>query len=174
MIGTMEKKQLAIVSAGGAAILLGVLVVVGSLIPGAASLVSWPLIVMGVGAAFLLLGYGTPARALVIPGAIVFGIGCMLYVQRLTGRWASWRYAWTLIPGFTGLGLAAFDVLAGGRPGVRTAAKVLLIVSGVLFLVFAAALGPHGWTWLVLGGALVAAGIFIVVRAARPRPGTRG
>jgi hypothetical protein len=136
--------------------------------------VSWPLIVIGVGAAFLLFGAGTSAVGLVIPGSIVLGIGCLLYVQNLTGWWASWAFAWALIPGFTGLGLYGFDRLTGASEGLKTATKVLLAVSAVLFLVFAAAVGRHTWAWIVLGAALVAAGAVIVVRAVGPRKASRG
>jgi hypothetical protein len=169
MMPGMEKKQRAVIAAGGIAILLGVLVIVGSFLPPGSRLVSWPLIVIGVGAAFLLSGAGTSAVGLVIPGAIVLGIGCLLYVQNLTGWWESWAFAWALIPGFTGIGLYGFDRLTKASPGVRTTAHVLAIVSAVLFLVFAAAVGRHTWAWFVLGAALVAAGAVIVVRAVGPR-----
>ena len=174
MIGTMDKKQRAIIAAGGIAILLGVLVIVGSFLPPGSRVVSWPLIVLGVGAAFLLFGAGTSAVGLVIPGAIVLGIGCLLYVQNLTGWWDSWSFAWALIPGFTGLGLLLFDRLTGASEGLKTATKVLLAVSVVLFLVFAAAIGRHAWAWIALGAALVAAGSVIVVRAVGPRKASRG
>jgi hypothetical protein len=174
MITGMEKKQLTIIAGGALAILLGVLVIVGSFLPPGSRVVSWPLIVIGVGAAFLLSGAGTTAVGLVIPGAIVLGIGCLLYVQNLTGWWASWAFAWTLIPGFTGLGLYGFDRLTAASEGLKTATKVLLAVSVVLFLVFAAAVGRHTWAWIVLGAALVAAGAVIVARAIGPRKASRG
>jgi hypothetical protein len=174
MIPVMEKKQLAIIAAGGLAILLGALVIVGSFLPPGSRVVSWPLIVIGVGAAFLLFGEGTSAVGLVIPGAIVLGIGCLLYVQNLTGWWNSWAYAWALIPGFTGIGLYGFDRLTKASPGVRTTALILVIVSTVLFLVFAAAIGRHAWAWIVLGVALVAAGVAVVMRAVGPRKAPRG
>jgi hypothetical protein len=170
MIGLMEKKQLASIAAGGLTILLGILVLVGSILPPGSRLVSWPLIVVGVGAAFLLFGFGTSAAGLVIPGAIVSGIGCLLYVQHLTGWWHTWAFAWTLIPGFTGLGLLALDGLLGGRPPVRTASRILLISSAALFLVFAAAFSRQEWSWILLGVALVSAGVVLVIRNVRPRP----
>ena len=169
MIGTMERKQRAIIAAGVIAIALGVLVIVGSFLPPGSRMVSWPLILIGVGAAFLLSGSGTTAVGLVIPGAIVLGIGGLLYVQNLTGWWDSWAFAWALIPGFVGLGLLLFDRLTRASEGVKTAAQVLLAVSAVLFLVFAAAIGRHAWAWIVLGVALVGAGVLVVLRAARPR-----
>jgi len=163
----MDKKQRAIVTAGGVAIFLGILVIVGSFLPPGSRVVSWPLIILGVGAAFLLSGIGTTAVGLVIPGAIVLGTGLLLYVQNLTGWWDSWSFAWALIPGFVGLGLLLFDRLTGASVGVKTAVKVLLAVSAALFLVFAAAIGRHTWAWIVLGAVLVAAGVVIVLRAAR-------
>ena len=168
MIDGMDKKQRAIFAAGGIAILLGVLVIVGSFLPPGSRVVSWPLIIVGVGAAFLLFGAGTTAVGLVIPGAIVLGIGCLLYVQNLTGWWNSWAYAWALIPCFTGIGLLAFDRLTRASLGVRTTAYILLAVGAVLFLVFAAGVGGQTWAWIVLGAGLVAAGALVVVRAVRP------
>jgi len=163
----MDKKQRAIVTAGGVAILLGVLVIVGSFLPPGSRVVSWPLIVIGIGAAFLLSGIGTTAVGLVIPGTIVTGIGCMLYVQNLTGWWDSWSFAWALIPGFVGLGLLAFDRLTGASEGLKTATRVLVAVSAALFLVFAASVGRQTWAWIVLGAVLVAAGVVVVLRAMR-------
>lgn len=174
MIGTMEKKQRAVIAAGALAILLGVLVIVGSFLPAGSRVVSWPLIVIGVGAAFLLFGGGTSAVGLVIPGAIVLGVGLLLYVQNLGRWWESWAYAWALIPGFTGIGLLGFDRLTRASAGVRTTAYILLIAAAVLFLVFAAAVGRQTWAWIVLGAGLVGAGAVIVVRAARPKQAPRG
>jgi hypothetical protein len=170
----MEKRQLALVTAGAVAILLGVLVIVGSFLPAGSRLVSWPLIVVGAGAALFLAGAGTSAVGLVIPGTIVLGLGCLLYVQNLADWWRSWSFAWALIPGFTGLGLVAFARIGRAGPGVRTAARVLLAVSGVLFLVFAAALGRHAWSWIVLGAGLVAAGVIVVLRVLRTEKAPRG
>lgn len=167
MIGSMDKKQRAILVGGSLAILLGILVIIGSFLPADSRVVSWPLIVIGVGTAFLLFGSGTSAVGLVIPGAIVFGIGCLLYVQNLAHAWDSWAYAWALIPGFTGLGLVLFDRLTPASEGLRTAAKVLIAASVVLTLVFAAAVGRQTWAWIALGAALVAAGVVVVLRAMR-------
>ena len=174
MIRSMDKRPLSLVAAGAVAILLGVLVIVGSFLPAGSRLVSWPLIVVGAGAAMFLAGAGTPAVGLVIPGTIVLGLGCLLYVQNLADWWRSWSFAWALIPGFTGLGLVAFARIGRAGAGVKTAARVLLAVSAVLFLVFAAALGRHTWSWIVLGAGLVAAGALVVLRALRAEKAPRG
>jgi hypothetical protein len=174
MILTMDKQQRAIIAAGCVAIALGVLVIFGSFLPHGSRVVSWPLIIVGVGAAFLLFGTGTTATGLVIPGAIVLGLGCLLYVQNLTGWWDSWSFAWALIPGFTGLGLLLFDRLTHASEGLKTATWVLLAVSASLFLIFAGAVGRHAWAWIVLGVTLVAAGGLVVWRAVGPRKAPPG
>jgi hypothetical protein len=167
MMPGMDKRQLAFVAAGAVAILFGVLVIVGQFLPPGSRLVSWPLVVVGAGAALFLVGAGTSAVGLVIPGAIVLGLGCLLYVQNLAGWWRSWSFAWTLVPGFTGLGLLAFARIHRASEGALRAAKILLLVSAALFLLFAAALGRHEWSWIALGVGLVGAGAVVVLRAAR-------
>jgi len=98
----------------------------------------WPFYVVGAGALILLIGLLTGAPRMAIPAAIVAGIGGILYYQNLHNDYESWSFLWTLIPGFVGLG----TILAGlfgddmrynfGR-GIN-----LLVVSAVLFLIFAA------------------------------------
>ena len=122
----------------------------------------------------LILGLLVRAPGMAGPASIVGGVGGLLYWQNLTVNWESWAYAWALIPGFTGLGLFAFDRIGRASPGVKSAAKVLLAVSAVLFLVFAAALGRHTWSWIVLGAGLVAAGVLVVLRALRTGKAPRG
>jgi hypothetical protein len=40
-----------------------------------------------------------------VAACIIGGIGGILYWQSYTGDWASWAYVWTLIPGFSGIGI---------------------------------------------------------------------
>jgi hypothetical protein len=107
----MERRQVAATSAGGLIILLGVLLLIDRAVPGSLGLFTWPILILAVGAVFYLTGIGTPATGLVIPGTIIAGIGGILFWQNLTGRWFSWAYVWTLIPGFVGLGLYSFSRL---------------------------------------------------------------
>jgi hypothetical protein len=171
----MERKQLASTIGGGLVILLGVILLLDRLLAGGVRLFSWPLLVLGVGAALFLGGIGGSATGLVIPGTIVAGIGGILFWQNLTGRWFSWAYVWTLIPGFVGLGLVVFNRLAAVRSiGVRETGRWLLIGSGALFLIFATFLGPFGWFWIVLGLGLIALGVVLVLRNLRPREPSGG
>jgi hypothetical protein len=169
----MDRKWLASIIAGGLLILLGIIVLVGRLFAIDIPVISWPLLILGTGIAFLLVGVGGKANVagLVIPGAIVSGIGGILYWQNLTDRWFSWAYVWTLIPGFVGLGLLLFDLLSGPKRQVRIAVRWLLSISGALFLIFTTFLSPFNWFWIVLGIGLISAGVLFILRSFRKRDG---
>lgn len=125
---------------------------------------TWPLIIAAAGALFFIFGLIFATPNLMIPACILGGIGALLYWQNLTGNWQSWAYAWTLIPGFSGIG----EVLAGllGSQEHRHISKGLwqVFVSLVLFLIFGSFLGNITWLgsfWPLL---LVVAGVFMVIR----------
>ena len=67
-----------------------------------------------------------------IPAFIIGGIGGLLYYQNATGDWNSWAYAWTLIPGFVGLGLLFFSIQTKDK-GTQKAGFILLYISAILF-----------------------------------------
>ena len=123
----------------------------------------WPLLIVAVGGLFLLGALlGTPSLA--IPGAIVGGIGALLYYQNVSGNWESWAYAWALIPGFVGVGLVLMGLLdqekrSSIREGVR-----LIFISLLLFAVFRGFLGGSealGQLWPVV---LILAGVWMLWR----------
>lgn len=124
---------------------------------------TWPLIIVGVGLILLVMAVLAGVPGLAVPACIVGGIGGLLYWQNATGNWESWAYAWTLIPGFVGVG-ALLSGLMGGetREGAREGAWLILI-SLILFAVFGSlfgALGILGRYWpalLILLGLLLLA-----------------
>ncbi len=106
----------------------------------------WPLIIVGGGLLFLLGAFmGTPPLA--VPGAIVTGIGSILYYQNLTDNWASWSYVWTLIPGFVGIGLILLGLLDSAERENLAHGVRLLVVSLVLFTVFGLLMSGFGGLW---------------------------
>lgn len=126
---------------------------------------SWPLIIVGVGALLLMIGVLTGVPGMAVPAAILSGIGAILYWQNATGRWESWAYVWTLIPGFAGVGILLSGLLGDQpRKNIREGAG-LVATSAVLFLIFSAFFGIWGGLgrfWPVL---LIGLGIWILFRS---------
>jgi hypothetical protein len=130
---------------------------------------SWPLIIVGVGVLILVIGLLTGAPETAIGACVVAGIGGILYYQNLTGNWVSWAYAWTLIPGFTGIGMVISGVLGSRVAHSISRGLNQIIASVILFLIFGSIFGPMfgGFTflgnyWPVL---LIAAGLLVIIRA---------
>jgi len=125
---------------------------------------SWPLTIIGIGAIFLLVSILNNVPGLSIPAFIVGGIGGLLYYQNVTGDWGSWAYAWSLIPGFVGLGLLFFSIQTKDK-GTLNAGFILLYISSILFFIFGSFLGgPKQITqfWPLL---LIVVGIWSMTRS---------
>jgi len=126
----------------------------------------WPFYVIGAGALILLVGLLTGAPAMSIPASIVGGIGGILYYQNLYQDWESWSFLWTLIPGFVGVGTILTGIFGEDTRHNLSHGINLVVISAVLFLVFAAVmqrlnvLGPYGpAVLLIFLGTLVATAI---------------
>jgi hypothetical protein len=154
---------------GGLLVLaLGVLLLVWQVLPGLGDIFeiawSWPLTIVAVGGGLLLLGLLIGAPGMAVPACIVAGIGGILYYQNATGDWASWAFVWTLIPGFSGVGIILSGLLGEDtRRSVRGGATTAFI-SAILFFVVGAATGRIGWLggyWPLL---LVGWGLVIILR----------
>lgn len=133
----------------------------------------WPVWVLVAGAIILLIGLLVGEPGMAVPACIVAGIGGILYYQNATENWASWGYLWTLIPGFVGVGSILAGILGEDfRRSVRSGLSLLLI-SLVLFLIFATLLG--GWTILgpysvyVPAVLLLLLGLWLIARGALRR-----
>jgi hypothetical protein len=126
---------------------------------------SWLWYVIGAGALLLLLGLLVGAPGMAVPAVIVAGIGGLLYWQETTGNWDSWAYAWTLIPGFVGIGIILEALLEGKlRAGLRAGGS-LVVISAILFVIFASFLGGPallGTYWPVL---LILIGLWFIIRS---------
>jgi hypothetical protein len=132
----------------------------------------WPLVIMAFGGMFfagMAAGSrGAGAGALAIPGSIITGIGLMMFVMNLTGRWEAWAYAWGLIVAFVGVGLA-INGWWSGQPGLRRSGWALARTGLFLFLVFGAffellifgSVEAGNWLWPVI---LIGLGLWLLVR----------
>lgn len=160
MMNVQKRSSLAL---GVVLILLGGIFLLNRIVPGLEVILGWPWIVIGVGAALLVVGLLVGAPDMAIPAFIVGGIGGILYYQNLTGNWTSWSYAWALIPAFVGIGMLVAAVLGGrSRYAYREAIRTLL-VGVVLFLVFGSFFGAFSWLGVYWPLLLVGAGILVLV-----------
>ncbi len=155
------------VAAGVLLILFGAAFLAAQLAPGMFGWLrpeqNWPLIIIGAGVLLLVLGLLVGEPGLLVPAAIVGGIGGLLYWQSVTGRWESWAYAWTLIPGFVGVGVF-FSRLIEGRPREAfTEGGQAILISMVLFAVFGTLLGQRDFPGLVLPVLLIGAGLLVMI-----------
>jgi len=132
-----------VILAGGL-IGIGVLFLAINLLPGVQA--TWPILFFIIAAMFFLPPFiWTDARrglsGLMIPGAIFTVLGLIFTYNTLTGDWVSWAYAWTLIPGGVGRGLALAAQYGGWGKGTTWVGVWLGLGSVAVFSIFAALVG---------------------------------
>ncbi len=165
----MDKGKRSSLTLGVILVILGGFFIAANLIPALHDLLnqanSWPIIIEAVALGLLLLGLIIGVPDLAIPASIVGGIGAILWVQNVTGLWASWSYAWALIPGFAGVGMLLAKVLGGWNRYNAGNALNLIGTSLLLFVIFGAIFNGFSWMgpyWPIL---LIAAGLLIGIRS---------
>jgi hypothetical protein len=126
---------------------------------------AWPMWTIGAGLLVFVIGLLTGAPGMAVPASIIAGIGGILYYQNATNDFGSWSYMWALIPGFVGVG-----TILAGLLGENTRRNIahglnLIVISTVLFLVFATFFG--GLSILGDYGAaivLILLGVYVLIR----------
>lgn len=118
----------------------------------------WPLNIVAIGAALLVVGLLVGAPWMAVPAAIVAGVGGILTYQNSTGDWGSWSYMWTLIPGFIGVGTILHGLFTWNGRRAREGMNAIA-VSAILFLIFGTLLGGLE----ILGGSYGVAALLVVV-----------
>ena len=163
----MKQGQGSNIAAGLVIILIGAAFLAAQIFPDSFAFLdmkqNWPLLVIGVGVFLLLMGLLSSTPTLAIPASIVAGIGGILYWQNVTGRWESWAYIWTLIPGFVGVGVIVSGMLAGQTRTALQDGSRAIVVSLVMFAIFGSLLGGglfSGLLWPIL---LIGAGLMILL-----------
>lgn len=127
---------------------------------------TWPLTVVAVGVFLLIFGLVVGAPGMAIPACIVAGIGGLLFWQNATNNFASWSYAWALIPGFVGVGVILNGLLGGER--LRDALEGgfwLILISLTLFAIFGSFLGGVQLFGSYLPVVLIILGLLVLVRS---------
>jgi hypothetical protein len=166
----MDRRQRSSIAFALILILTGVWLMAGQFIPGmqvfALTENSWPLIIVAFGAVWAVIAIVTWTPDLFVPAFIFAGIGGLLYYQNMTGYWVSWAYAWTLIPGFVGIGVFISNLLQGKLRLALVGGGWLVIISATLYLIFASfmggpnILGPYWPLLLILLGLITLAQAF--------------
>jgi hypothetical protein len=98
--------------------------------------VDWPFWIIGPGLMFLVAAVVSGVSGLAVPGAIITGIGGILYYQNYFGDWESWSYVWTLIIGFVGVGVFLMHVLDGNLRKAINEGGNAIVTSLIMFLIF--------------------------------------
>jgi hypothetical protein len=125
---------------------------------------SWPMIIEAVAVGLLLLGLLIGEPGMAIPAVIVGGIGAILWWQNATGHWESWAYMWTLIPGFSGLGILLARLVGGGEKYNLWSALNTIGTSLVLFVIFCAFFGGFNFLGNYWPVVLIVAGLLLGLR----------
>lgn len=149
----MNQQRRTSILGGSFLILVGVVLLTLQILPGFSLEFSWPWVVIAVGLFLFALGAAVGEPGLAVPATIVGGIGGILTYQQATQNWESWSYAWTLIPGFVGLGILLMNLLAGKEKDSMKQGWTLLLISLIMLAVFGSffgALGMVGKYWPVL------------------------
>lgn len=160
----MEQKKQSFVW-GLLLVLVGAVLLADQFLPNWSIDFEWPWIIIGVGLVFLFFAVLTRTGGLAIPGTIVGGIGSILFYQNMTGNWDTWEFAWTLIPGFVGVGIALAALISPQehRDGWQ-ASIVLLVISAVMFMIFGGS-SFFGWdTQFVWPAVIILFGLYLLIR----------
>jgi len=135
----------------------------------------WPMYTIGAGLLILLIGLLTGNPGMAVPASIVAGIGGILYYQEVNNDYSSWSYMWTLIPGFVGVGEILTGLLGDNTRHNLSRGLRKIVISAVLFLVFATLfgglpiLGAYGTPVLI-----ILLGLYLLARGFTRRSGSTG
>ena len=134
----------------------------------------WPLEVLSVAAAFVLMAIFLKVPWLMIPASIVGFTGLVLQFCAATGWWSSWAVLWTVEPFAVGLPLLLIGI-AKKIEGVKLAGIILCGLAGLAFAAMSSLLVTSLWITRLIGPALVLGlGIILVVSALGRRSADNG
>jgi protein-S-isoprenylcysteine O-methyltransferase Ste14 len=170
---------------GGAAVLGGLLVVLGIVFLAAQYFsfdigrYGWPVYVIGPGLALMLLGLTQRhGSGLTIGGSVITITGLVLLYQTFTDHWESWAYAWALVgPGGSGLGMLLYGTRARNGGLARAGLWQIVVAVGLFaagFVFFEGILGISGrrfpipeWVMPVV---VILLGLALLIRGFTARP----
>jgi hypothetical protein len=136
---------------------------------------AWPYFIVVPGALMVLAGLLSRDRggALLPVGSAVSTVGLILLFQNWTGLWATWAYAWTLIPAAVGLGLLMHGLVHRNAEGTRAGGRLLALMllffaAGAFFFEVVVGLNGFGLRYAWAAGywplLLILGGVFLLAR----------
>jgi hypothetical protein len=138
--------------------------------------VFWPFFIIIPGLLFfvgMIMG-GKSASPLAIPGSVITGTGLLLFYQAITGHWASWAYAWSLYPGFVGVGIIIHCAWSGRRESMSSGVRligisaVMFLILGAFFELFLNISGDNPMGNVMWPGLVILVGVFLLLRGRKP------
>jgi hypothetical protein len=162
---------------GLALILLGAIFLVLQIVPGVDQIFRGEnapaLVLFGVALLLAVIGVAAGATGMIIPICIVGGIGGIFYWQTALGAgYLSWAYAWTLIPGFVGVGIFLNELMNGHPLKGLLDSLGPIIFSLVAFLFFGSLFGGITNVGLAVPVLLIVLGIVVLARPLFSRIGS--
>ncbi len=154
-------------------IVLGVFFLVTRIVPGFLDTFSWPFVVIGVGAIFLVLALVTWTPGLAVPAFIIGGIGMPPVLDEPHRGVVALVVRLGLIPGFVGVGVAVNELLEGRPLRALVEGGWPILISLLLFFLFGSFFGGLSWQgpwWAIV---LIAIGVLVILRPL-VRKGTAG
>ncbi len=128
---------------------------------------AWPLEVLSVAAAFILMAVFLRVPWLTIPASIVGFTGAILQVCALTGLWGSWAVLWSVELLAIGLPLLLIGLFKKIE-GVKLAGLILCGLAGIAFAGMSSLLVTSLWIVRVIGPILIlGVGVLMVFLAIR-------
>jgi hypothetical protein len=125
----------------------------------------WPLEVLAVAIAFILMAYFLKNIWLMIPASIIGFTGLVLQFCAATSLWHAWVVIWTVVPFSVGLPLLVIGMIKK-IDGVRLAGIILTGFAAVAFAAMSTLVNPLGRiTGLVGPVILLALGAYLLVSA---------
>lgn len=125
----------------------------------------WPLEVLALGIAFILMAVFMKIPWLMIPASIIGLTGLVLQFCALTGSWGSWAVLWAVEPLSVGLPLLIIG-LVKKLDGVKLAGMILCGIAGVAFAAMSSFILTNNIFTQVIGPAIILGlGILLVVIA---------
>jgi hypothetical protein len=126
----------------------------------------WPVLLVVLSAFFLLPAlFGRQHRRLragmVIPGALLAGLGGAVLYTSLTDRWEAWSFLWSVFPFSLGLGMYAAGWIADA-PAFKWIGSGVAAGGVIAYVAFATAFGGEAFR-LVAALGLIALGLALTV-----------